>query len=477
MPTDQAFIPITIDEVVEAVRGGAWLCRAHITNLRGVLEALGRECRGRTLTCVNCAVDGALCREMEIGVELDFGAGSRTGLEEAERSVFLGDVDFSRASFAYPIHLRGAFRGAVKFERTRFAERTSFSDAIFYGSADFQSSHFGHEALFVMTLFEKTANFTGTTFDRTAQVSGAGFRRDADFSSATFKDSAVFLATRFIRAIFFGASFGGMTQFVGAFVRDTLILEFCRIHSTMDLNVDSERHTVRGRGWLNLADVDRAVGGRILLSMELIGRTQWPIWWARRGHFGWKLPGPLRRRYLRFQRWLHRKVPSVCLVEGEDANDPVRLRAAAAQYNMLRDNFREMPSKEEEEDRCHYKFKDLTRRSWRSNPAWVVWDWAIMKWCLGYGIYTRRILATGVGVILGFSLVYEIAVGSEHHWLIRGFDNNFNALYFSMITFTTIGYGDYAPRGILRFFAGVEGLLGMVLISVFTVSFARKLIR
>ena len=53
----------------------------------------------------------------------------------------------------------------------------------------------------------------------------------------------------------------------------------------------------------------------------------------------------------------------------------------------------------------------------------------------------------------------------------------FNPWYFSIITFTTIGYGDYAPRGWLRWAAGPEGFLGLFLMAVFTVSFARKFIR
>jgi hypothetical protein len=53
----------------------------------------------------------------------------------------------------------------------------------------------------------------------------------------------------------------------------------------------------------------------------------------------------------------------------------------------------------------------------------------------------------------------------------------FNPWYFSIITFTTIGYGDYAPRGWVRWVAGLEGFLGLFLVAVFTVSFARKFIR
>ena len=101
-------------------------------------------------------------------------------------------------------------------------------------------------------------------------------------------------------------------------------------------------------------------------------------------------------------------------------------------------------------------------------------SWGIMKWCLGYGIYTKRILYTGAGVIIAFAALYAGAASKD---TLAKYDEAFNSLYFSVVTFTTIGYGDYAPLGWLRFAAAAEGLLGLVLVAVFTVSFARKLIR
>lgn len=50
------------------------------------------------------------------------------------------------------------------------------------------------------------------------------------------------------------------------------------------------------------------------------------------------------------------------------------------------------------------------------------------------------------------------------------------ALYFSCITFTTIGYGDLTPSGITRFFAASEGLLGIVVASSFIVSLVKRYI-
>jgi hypothetical protein len=52
-----------------------------------------------------------------------------------------------------------------------------------------------------------------------------------------------------------------------------------------------------------------------------------------------------------------------------------------------------------------------------------------------------------------------------------------NSLYYSAITFLTIGYGDYFADGFLKIVAGCEGFSGIFLMSYFTVAFVRKILR
>lgn len=48
--------------------------------------------------------------------------------------------------------------------------------------------------------------------------------------------------------------------------------------------------------------------------------------------------------------------------------------------------------------------------------------------------------------------------------------------YFSLITFTTIGYGDIQPAEKLQIFAGLEGFIGVMLMSLFLVTLAKKIL-
>jgi hypothetical protein len=51
------------------------------------------------------------------------------------------------------------------------------------------------------------------------------------------------------------------------------------------------------------------------------------------------------------------------------------------------------------------------------------------------------------------------------------------SIYHSAITFLTIGYGDYYPSGVIRWLSGIEGFVGLFLMSYFTVAFVRKVLR
>lgn len=71
-----------------------------------------------------------------------------------------------------------------------------------------------------------------------------------------------------------------------------------------------------------------------------------------------------------------------------------------------------------------------------------------------------------------FAIVYYLMIQTDRFGSLAG-DQSVGLLdcaYFSFITYTTLGYGDIAPLGHLRFLAGLEALTGLVLIT-WTASF------
>ncbi len=110
-------------------------------------------------------------------------------------------------------------------------------------------------------------------------------------------------------------------------------------------------------------------------------------------------------------------------------------------------------------------------RKWYNKIIIHPLHWFIYEKLLGYFCKWTNILFTILSVIVFFAVVYNLS-GSPF--------TPIKSLYFSLITFTTVGYGDLSPdlksTG-LMLTAGIEGLLGVILISFLTVTIVRRYIK
>lgn len=80
--------------------------------------------------------------------------------------------------------------------------------------------------------------------------------------------------------------------------------------------------------------------------------------------------------------------------------------------------------------------------------------------------------------VVGLIIILTFAFGYSFWGALTDGKQEYNsfldALYFSGITFTTIGYGDIHPTGFTRLFTVVEGLLGILTCSGFLVALVNK---
>ena len=101
-----------------------------------------------------------------------------------------------------------------------------------------------------------------------------------------------------------------------------------------------------------------------------------------------------------------------------------------------------------------------------------------------YATAPLRVLLSMFVVFFSYSILYTIVpfisdasvanCAPEDAGFIEILGNN---LYFSAITFLTVGYGDCLPTGIFKIIAPLEGWTGVFLMSYFTVAFVRKILR
>lgn len=85
-------------------------------------------------------------------------------------------------------------------------------------------------------------------------------------------------------------------------------------------------------------------------------------------------------------------------------------------------------------------------------------------------------------IIVTFALMYnrlDICKSVELNDIGFSAKSNFiYAIYFSTITFFTIGYGDISPwNSLVAIISGIQGFCGVFLMSYLVVTFVRKIIR
>ena len=119
--------------------------------------------------------------------------------------------------------------------------------------------------------------------------------------------------------------------------------------------------------------------------------------------------------------------------------------------------------------------KEMDKR--REVGGWKEKLWLSILWVLcGYGERPGRAFASFLVTIVVFAVIYmNLSLINVDGTILR-YDFG-NALYFSVVTFTSLGYGDIRPTGIAKMFAGIEALLGIFLISLFVFVFCRKMVR
>ena len=110
-------------------------------------------------------------------------------------------------------------------------------------------------------------------------------------------------------------------------------------------------------------------------------------------------------------------------------------------------------------------------RSLAESSSWLSRIFVIVT---GGFIRPSRIVIGAAVVIFGFAEIYLYDANS--FGATNPICSYWDALYFSGLTFTTIGYGDILPLHWMRGCAVIEGLLGIILGGAFLVSLTRRYI-
>lgn len=166
----------------------------------------------------------------------------------------------------------------------------------------------------------------------------------------------------------------------------------------------------------------------------------------------------------------------------------------AEQFRIIKENYGRIGNYNSE-DLAYIQFKrneqkaDL-HKSLKKSTWSAIWEWPLFAFKFividRMGLYATsplRVISSLIIIYFGFSLIHFVCpyfmntgincIEPEAGFITRLLDT----FYYSIITFTTVGYGDCSPHGFLRTIASLEGFVGPFMMSYFTVAFARKILR
>ncbi|MCO5381940.1 MAG: ion channel [Methanosarcina barkeri] len=317
--------------------------------------------------------------------------------------------------------------------RSTFGDFASFSGSTFGDSADFWDSTFGDFASFSYSVFGDSANFCDSAFGDSASFSEAAFGDSASFRGSTFGYFAYFTKANFSNTSSFEwGKFAGTVHFSGTQFKEVTLN-----------GTDFEEMRV---SWDALED-----------SLVFDGQT----------------------------------------------------------YVKLIQNFRNL-EQFEEADAAYYQYRKICQ----AEKSWIPfskegskWNDIMMCFICGYGVKPFRAFYLGGLIILLFSFIYRGSPTTSWHngeetdsaqkpaiktlislipkidWpnpgISRLSDNKdsaqkvtfWDSFYFSMVTFSTIGYGDWYPKDNFRKWVMLEGLLGWITLGLFLVTLTNVMMR
>jgi hypothetical protein len=98
-----------------------------------------------------------------------------------------------------------------------------------------------------------------------------------------------------------------------------------------------------------------------------------------------------------------------------------------------------------------------------------------------YATSPARVIVSILVVQVIFALLYSLFTIIGIGDVTSGFEVEpvlfLKSLYICVITFFTIGYGEFVPIGYSRVLSSLLGFMGVFLMSYFTVAFVRKILR
>lgn len=167
--------------------------------------------------------------------------------------------------------------------------------------------------------------------------------------------------------------------------------------------------------------------------------------------------------------WLAQKVPLLFRALGRHHSNPRDLKFAKQQYRRIQRLMRnhDLPEKPS----FQVRIKHARRKQALAEGRFLAWfKLAFYRWVLGYGEKPRNVVGTSIAVIGICAGLFPVLGGTQ-----PPLESLEDQIYFSITTFTTLGYGDFKPAtAAARNLASIEASLGVLLTAFLVFVLGRR---
>jgi uncharacterized protein YjbI with pentapeptide repeats len=423
-----------------------------------------------------------------------FEGGARSLQDDARfvSATFHGNANFRDAELRYVNFDSAVFEERAIFEETWYGADADFTDVLFEGKTDFDEARFTEGADFSESRFKRQAVFRGAEFkggvqhfEKNATFESAQFDNDVDFDNSTFT-SANFTNTRFNGIIdFTGAVFSDEIAFLAESVDTDTYVDFTDTSLKEGKIIQPEDGRVRydltdaSLGDVIFDTVDDSNDRHDLLDYVRFCNTQF-------NEFdGYEFNFSRYTEYLDRNNWeLHRFDENAAEYEYAREMTPeaieitylkAKIAASAAGYIKAAGEFRVNRQRYARQKHLVIaRDESVDIRSRIRNVSRAVENYFLGITC-GYGMRFNRIAVVFLLTPVIPSFLYAFG-GSAfqtstdqiaslgHLATLEGLMTFYKFVYFSYMTFLTIGYGGVSPQGILaQLLAGMEIYLSVIL--------------
>lgn len=420
--------------------------------------------------------------------------------------IFVGNINFNNIEFNEdPKFINTKFiYGAISFIGAQFKGKTSFLGVLFNGSVNFNKASFRKEVEFKGTKFEGGSNsFREVVFWGDVFFKGNIFRKDIDFCNAAFKENFSFGFNKFN---------GSEMNFNYADINKKFEIALNEKHY---ININFESITTYF-GFVNITLM--VSNGNISFKNTLLEKISLCFEVYNDSYIdfeGARIKDTILRRdcieghIIQENRKSYDKAKEIYITLKNNFHSIGRYDDESWAYLKERDMEKLSYSFSNSEENNTYRFvsnmKNIFGRfilkikfiiKWLFSKKSLNWfKLAISSFIYGYGENPWRVIRFALIIIFLFAIILNfsgIVISDRTNLIIEFIKESkggeytlkylgpilgsfLNCLYFSVVTFTTLGYGDFQPAvGLSRFFVSLESIIGAITIALFVYTFARR---